>query len=453
MIKLKDISFSQIKNYGEEIVTLLMIVALSIALYLVGCGTTTFNYVPPTSCSDLEYQGLEDAVCSPPGEVGNIEGLEPTDYDCSDNPEECENNRGSDRNRDRTSGESDDAYIAFSNSYSMGKIDIIFVIDNSRSMYKEQQNIAGQFNKFLDAIDHLDYRIAIMTVDISDSPGNRDRYYQDGKFIRMGRDRLLYLENEDFADNYEYSQDENIEMFKVAIRREESLKCLDEERKCPDDERAICALNLSFDRSNQAKFFRPTGHLMVVIISDEDERSSQEYIDAQRRLYEKDYSLTACDDPYTFYRNIAQKVSKHKSVSVHSIIIPPDDDDCLDEQNDSNGRGYYGEVYEMFALPTLETRDKYPFVLDGQVISICKRNYGAQLGQLSDFAAEVQPIALPCIPHKVNHVRLKKENRSSSSRLDYRVEGRNIIIEASDIPLNSRVLVSVLCSKNSTWSR
>ncbi len=451
MIKLKDISFSQIKKHNEEISIVLAIIALLCTLYLIeGCGSTTFNYVPPGSCNDLDYHGLPDASCT-------VKPIEPSS-DCDENPERCDHCAQYPNDpecEDRPPSTSEHPYILFSNSYSMGKIDIIFVIDNSRSMYKEQQNIAGQFDQFLDSISHLNYRVAVMTVDISDSPGNRKRYYQDGKFIRMGKERILYLENEDFADNYDYEHDENIEMFKEAIEREESLKCLqDGERKeCPDDERAICALNLSFDRSDQVDFFRPTGHLMIVILSDEDERSSSEYIDAQRRLYDKDFSLTACDDPYTFYRNVAEKASKHKSVSVHSIIIPPDDDDCLDEQKDANGRGYYGEVYEMFAEPSRETRDKYPFVLDGQVISICKRNYGKQLGELSDYIADLQPIALPCIPHQVNHVRLRGRGSRSSSNLDYRVEGRTLIIEEKDVPLNSRIAVSVLCSKDSTWVR
>ena len=449
MVKFKNIS-SQLKKYTEEIALSLIIIGLSLALYFIGCGTTQFNYVPPGSCADLEIQGLDDPKCDTGTFIADPIFCEDNSDDlsclCEENPdhEDC--------TEDRDPKVSDDPYIRFSNSYVMGKIDIIFVVDNSSSMYEEQQNIAGQFDRFLDSIDHLDYRIAMMTVDTSDSPGNEDRYYQDGKFIRMGRDRIHYLENEDFAEDYDYDQEDNVEMFKEAIQREESLECLDDSDQCPDDERAICALNLSFDRSSQADFFRPTGHLMVIILSDEDERSSKEYIDAQKRLRDKDYSLTACDDPYTFYRNVSQKISKHKSVSVHSIIIPPGDRKCLRAQESEHGHGYEGEVYKIFSEPSRKTRDKYPFVLEGQVISICDKNYGRQLGRLSDFIADIQPIALPCIPHKVEHVKLKKSSRSSS-RIDYRVEGRNIIIEEDDVPLNSKISVSILCSKDSKWHR
>ena len=429
-MKAKSIYSKLLKKHSEEIALGLLIVGLSCTLYFVGCGDTQFMYTGGVSCSEIDLQGLDNPNCSE-DTPANLCGPGSLDPKCHKNT---------------PTAPEDPKYVLFSNSYSMGKIDILFVVDNSRSMYQEQQNISKQFGRFLDSIEHLNYRIAITTVDTSDSPGNRNRYYQDGKFIRMGgRDSLLWLENRKFSDSYRHSHKDNVEMFEKGIERDESFDCLEDPKECPDDERAICALNLAFDRNDQLNFFRPTGHLMVVILSDEDERSSQEYIEAQSRYHDEDYSLTSCDDPYTFYRNVVSKVGKHKSVSVHSIIIPPGDRSCLKEQDDENGRGYYGEVYEQFSRPSKATQDRYPFVLDGQVISICKRNYGRQLGQLSEYIADVQSITLPCIPQQVNHIRLKGDHDSYD--VEYKIEGRNLIIEEGDIPLNSRVHVSILCSK------
>ena len=57
-------------------------------------------------------------------------------------------------------------------NYDVGacKADILFVVDNSGSMYEDQVELATRFPKFLEAINNLDYNIAITTTDVSSSP-------------------------------------------------------------------------------------------------------------------------------------------------------------------------------------------------------------------------------------------------------------------------------------------
>ena len=437
-----------LKEYREELVFLLVAVGLTFVVQLVGCNNVNFHYEPPTSCDDFDLSGLEDATCETkdtteidwagpdgPGSIRHVEADPPIPGFS------VPAGRPTNSSPHPPSRPPGPAVIDFSNTYHMGIVDIIFVIDNSRSMHVEHTNIANQFDQFLDSIKYLDYRIAMMTVDTSDSPNNEDRTYQDGHFIEFGN-RRKYLSN---ASGSSSQHKENIRLFKAAVQRPESIECMQagKANKCPDDERAICALNRSLDIYSQRDFFRTTSHLMVVILSDEDERSSEEYRRQQWNLNRIDYRLTGCDDPRNFYSRVAQRIGVHTGISVHAIIIPPGDDRCLAEQDDALGKGYYGEVYESFAEPSGSILREYPYITPGQVLSICDRSFGAQLGRLSDYLQEPLPITLPCEPYRVQNVRLVDEGNSENVR--YELNGKNLTILEDQVSLSSRVHVTIQC--------
>lgn len=427
-----------LKEYKKELILLLIAIGLFFSVQLIGCNDVAFHYQPPMSCEDFDLSGLEDASCEdpefPPPDGGTVDDGVDSRF-----APVISNTPGESR-LDPPHGPSGPSVIQFSNTYPMGVVDIIFVIDNSRSMHIEQKSIANQFDEFLDSIRELDYRIALMTVDISDSPNNRDRTYQDGHFIRLKNGRK-YLSNENNRSQHE----ENIRMFKEAVQRPESIECLEEgqEDECPDDERAICALNKSLDVSSQKDFFRKTAHLMVIILSDEDERSSEEYRQQQWDLNRVEYRLNACDNPRNFYSKVSRRIGLHTGISVHAIIIPPGDEDCLAEQSDALGQGYYGEIYEKFAKPSGRILREYPYVTSGQILSICDRNFGSQLGRLSDYLQKPLPITLPCEPYRVKNVRLVDDGGSEDVR--YELEGKNLRILEDQVSLSSRVKVTVQC--------
>lgn len=438
-----------LKEYKKELVFLLIAVGLVFSVQLIGCNEVAFHYQAPQSCGDFELLDLEDASCEVISDDGGDDGgIGPMDTGGPD-PARASTPDPARASTPDTPGESVPAsprtrsgpdVIQFSNTYPMGIVDIIFVIDNSRSMHIEQQSIANQFDQFLDSIQDLDYRIALMTVDISDSPNNRDRTYQDGHFIRFKNGRK-YLSNSDNRSQHR----ENIRLFKSAVQRPESIECLEDGREdeCPDDERAICALNKSLNISSQRDFFRKTSHLMVIILSDEDERSSEEYRKQQWDLDRVDYRLTPCDDPRNFYSKVAQRIGLHTGISVHAIIIPPGDDECLAEQNDALGQGYYGKIYKKFAKPSGRILREYPYITSGQVLSICDRSFGAQLGRLSEYLQEPLPITLPCEPYRLQNVRLVDDGGSENVR--YELEGKNLKILEDQVSLSSKVRVTALC--------
>ena len=445
-----------LKEYKQELVLLLVAVGLILSVQLIGCNEVAFRpYQPPQGCDDFGLLDLDDANCKEkegPTTGGTSDIGDPGPYKPArgqdDLPTDFAEELGSGDKKFEGSSQSrpGSSVIEFSNTYYMGVVDIIFVIDNSRSMYVEQQNIANQFDQFLDSIQYLDYHIAIMTVDTSDSPDNKDRTYQDGHFIRFSNGRK-YLANEDKSRS---QHRDNIRMFKAAVQRPESIECTEEGKanECPDDERAICALNKSLDISSQQDFFRKPSHLMVIILSDEDERSSEEYRKQQWDLNRIDYGLRSCDNPQNFYSKVTQRLGVHIGISVHAIIIPPGDEDCLAEQDEVLGKGYYGHEYKKFARPSGSVLREYPYIVRGQVLSICDRNYGSQLGRLSEYLQEPLPITLPCEPFQVQNVRLLDDD-GSSENVRYELEGKNLTVLEDQVSLSSRIRVNILCSAGS----
>ena len=353
-------------------------------------------------------------------------------------------------------------YCEITHELSLGKVDILFVIDNSSSMAEEHRSLAQQFNSFLNDLKDVDYHIAVITTDISSSPGNlaRNQYYQDGRFIPIGRRKFLRNENLGGRPSQQV-----VEEFKRAIEREETKRCdtnnqpkeaedkydrlyqrTQERISCPSsDERGTYAINLALKNPAHRSFFsRPEAHFMIVILSDEDVRSGEEYINQPG--YES-YQLEAYDEPEILVENIYNRFSaKTKTFSVYSIIIPPGDDRCLAEQNRNrargagSGRGYYGREYARLSNAGRDLKS-YGNLLRGGVISICSRNYGYQLRKVA-VSAQVSRVPLSCpqpesIDLYVNKARVNSEQK---------IEGRTLLISPrSDIPLSSRLKVREIC--------
>ena len=464
----------QIKKHAKALLALLGLFALWITVQMIGCGETAFM-ASPRSCGEFDVSVFEGGECQMREiEVGGDDefddGHDFYDADNSDEDEEGDSNRDRDDGederergrRDRGSDESDNERSrrdrgsneakqrkprtrrvqapSFTYVVQLGKVDILFAVDNSHSMEVEHKKMADQFDDFLDDIEHLDYRIAIVTVDILRSPGNKRRDYQDGMFIDFD-DGSFYLENSETDKKARRRQHkDNVAMFKKAIQRPETKKCRTDPSKCPDDERAICAIHESFDQDGQLEFFRKDGHLMMVVVSDEDERSSPEF---RREMAREDvyYDFETCDIPHEVYNQIVTRIGETKSFSAHAIIIPPGDEACLKQQNSEGRRGYYGHIYSQFAVAQARVRRQFEGYRKGGVYSICGTEYRDQLGNLAQFLEKPNPIMLPCIPMRDD---LIVKDIKRSRRVDFRVEGKSVHI-TDKIPINSKVKIRYTC--------
>ena len=258
--------------------------------------------------------------------------------------------------------------------------DILFVVDNSGSMYKEQQKMGSMFPNFMNMIRDLDYRVAITTTDIqtSENPAdivNNFGAYQDGNLVKFPDGQV---DGSFFLDGTLPLLTEQ-DYFEQTIAWEQTNTCERNryvEEHCPSgDERGILAAAMTIEK-NPGSFIRPVGHLAVVILSDEDEGT-----DGSNMIDER-------EDPQTFIDTTREKYP-NKTVSFHSIIIQPGDRSCLDQQDEpSHPKGYYGDVYSLLTELT-----------NGIPGDICASdsNYASQLNEIGADVARVRE-PMPCRP-------------------------------------------------------
>ncbi len=278
-------------------------------------------------------------------------------------------------------------FNVFNYHVNVGEVDILIVNDNSASMHKEQSEMAARFPGFLDSIHRLDYRIGMITSDWRpEANGGGLLTFPNGQKMLANSSRLM-----------DTTHSNNIGYFQTTVKRQETLDCYAsgyDPSVCPTgDERGIYALNLALDRPDQRGFFRPGGHLAVIILSDEDERSNGGNFSG--------YPLESYDLPLTFVSKTKQILGATKTLSVHSMIIRPGDYACFNAQNQqANVKGFFGNLYAALSMPNNELKAAGQ-IIDGTLGNICSNNYTNELG---DIAAKINQtlrmIQLPCQPYQ-----------------------------------------------------
>lgn len=270
-----------------------------------------------------------------------------------------------------------DGFEKYDFTVKYGKVDLLFINDNSGSMYVEQEKLAQYFSKLHEAIEDFDVQVAITTTDIIKEKG-RFLSFPDGSSYLTSK----HIQNGTF-----------LSYFQQVIKRAETKACEDSDFvTCPSsDERGVYAANLAVMAADKG-FFRADAHLAVVILSDEDERSSGGLF--------ADYPLEALDLPKTLVSNVAKYLGKAKTFSVHPIIIRPDDPICLAKQNSQpKVKGYVGTIYAQLGNPSEELMASGNLIR-GQLGDICEdrpEQYAAQMRRIGE-GMRYYPIRLPCNP-------------------------------------------------------
>lgn len=162
-----------------------------------------------------------------------------------------------------------------------GKIDILFVNDNSASMSKVQVHLASKFAGFIQNLDtkSIDYRIAITTTDLNSVQNQKLITFSNGK---------KYLANADAS---------RVSLFNNSIIRNETIVCEDlitsmfntygpsfqsnsyyaaqYPIKCPSsDTRGIYTANIVVSE-NSDSFLRSDANLSVILISNDNVRQGR----------------------------------------------------------------------------------------------------------------------------------------------------------------------------------
>ncbi len=381
-----------------------------LVFYIVGCQDLDFSSIPDFDCeAELDVEGVE---CIDPG-------IDATLYDEEGNPiDEGGNNDGSGSGDDGgddggTDPDRTRVYRPRPNTAIntvLGKINILFVVDNSASMTEELRSIANQFTSFLDDIKKTDYRIAIITTD-----WENDR----GRFLLFPNGQK-FLSNPN-GDSSVHNQ--NVAYFQQVVKRPVGNN---------DDERGIYALNMALDNAGHSDFFRPHSLFMVIIVSDEDERSFGGKV--PEGCFGEVPQLETYDLPETFFRKVSHH-NQYSIVEVHSIITPPGNYPC-------NSKQIYGSVYASASNPSDAIMARYGNIRKGHVGSIRATDYSSQLGPIADTLLNVSPVPLPCFPI-ADSVSLQVEGR----RVNFRLEGRQVVIE-DKVSFGSKARVAFRCDKS-----
>lgn len=163
----------------------------------------------------------------------------------------------------------------FTQGVAARKLDILFVMDNSDSMFVDYNNrIEQKFRGFINTLAGLDYRIAVTTSDIEHE--DLTNYY--------GSWGLLDLIGTGFQKTsmrFLTSSSSNIETNLLnTLHRDEVYDC---RRNAPrnslpcgsDNEQTLGAIVKSVQRASEnASFYRSDAELITISVSDEDENST-----------------------------------------------------------------------------------------------------------------------------------------------------------------------------------
>lgn len=248
--------------------------------------------------------------------------------------------------------------FTFDDDGSQTKVDVLFIVDNSASMYEEQSKLGAALSSFINSIGRIDWQIAITTTDVSDGP-----YGIKGSILPFKGigSKILNKNVPNYAD-----------VFAQTVVRDELLACKNG-GTCPStDERPLQALVYAMQKkdTDNAGFFRPGADLAVVILSDEDEGSNGTN------------AISANSVVTTF----SQTFGTSKTLSGYGIIIKPGDTACYNAQVPNGGS--YGSFASSLAGLT-----------NGVTGSICDNDFGPALESIGNRVRQIsQSVTLMYTP-------------------------------------------------------
>lgn len=249
------------------------------------------------------------------------------------------------------------------------KADIVVVIDNSGSMKIEQQNMAARFATFLDQLNGLDWRVAIVTTDMEN-----DADKKDGRFLKFDSAALNSATDVYFIDSSMPLASAKISFSKTIQRP--ATEGSGQEQGIAASLRAIRrsqdAESVAASAPNRA-FFRTDAVLNVVVVTDANETNR---------------SGTQPQNTPQFWFNSVRTLWPTKPFSFSSIIVRSGDIACLN----SAGNEGYGTSYEKLSQLT-----------GGIIGTVCASDYGSQLTQMAQSVANLRrTVSLNCAPLNQN---------------------------------------------------
>ena len=286
-----------------------------------------------------------------------------------------------------------------------GKVDILFVNDNSASMSVIQYRLAQAFNGFIQRLDarEIDYKIAMTTTDAT----------------KLSAAPLITFAN---SSTFLTRNDSNrVNMFNAAIVRQETLACenmiksfyntygpsfqtqasynTEYNNKCASgDERGILTANYVLT-NNVGSFVRSDAHLNIIAISNEDVRSGNT---ASFTTEDRASTLTALVNS-----KYSGKYWEFNSIIVKDAICATQQKEAFKTQNGTTIKDQYGNYVigaapgvEYAALSASSSQDVDGNAQPrGQIIDICQTNYSTHFDNMAAKVLDsARRLDLKCSP-------------------------------------------------------
>ena len=273
----------------------------------------------------------------------------------------------------------------FIQSDTEGSADILFVVDNSGSMFNEQEKVGEKINSMISKIQKIDWQIGITTTDVSNGPHG------------IKGDLLNFPDGSKILSP---SSTEIVNQFVATVERDETLDCYNgSDNPCPSrDEQPLLATMMALSKadSNNAGFFRQNSHFVLIVLSDEDELSTG-----------PDFATK----PQEVVQLVQNTLGLTKKFISFGIIIEPGDTNCFDQEV----YGEYGTFVSELASLT-----------NGSTTSICEDDYGEGLKSIGDQVRQlVDSIELRDYPEKESiEIKLEPDFETQG----FQVSGKKILL-------------------------
>ena len=261
------------------------------------------------------------------------------------------------------------------------KIDLLVVMDNSRSMKYEQSSISTRFSSFIDQLKNIDWQLAISTTDVSGTGEMKD-----GRFVKFKNTNQYFINSNENLELTKKLFSDTIQVGSFGSGEEQGIKA------------TYRALERSLDvKDDNSRFVRDQAGLAIILVTDADETLAQNQLPTFR------------NDPTQLLAFI-NKSWPQKKVRFHSIIVKPEDDVCLKNTSARNENEDYGKTYFDISQRT-----------EGIVGSVCEEDYGSQLSAIGDSTNNlIRQYILKCEPQDINSdgkIDLIVKNLSSNSEI------------------------------------
>ena len=372
-----------------------------------------------TSCYDIGFGASSQNSELPAGQKNTFYPSTPLDKKCLEDARFCEGESNSPP--PFWSGKTEDTpghVTEFFNITGRQKIEILMVVDSSNSMSDNLAQIGQNLKPLLSRLQDKDFKIAFTTADHGDHEllqgaqswmdYNGDRPFF-GKFMKLEKkgkavDQFILTQNDPDYEN----------IFSATL----SPNGCDMPPYCiGKHEQPLRALKAAFERyetdAPQQSFFEESVDTVVFVITDEDERAG-----------DRKTATKAQEVIRTFYQVFK---GMRKRLFVFSVSIQ--DETCLKQET-----GFFTSVDYAYIVGELVR------ITGGKNISLCSKNYGQELENVSQIARSLtQSLLLEkifYIPHTV-----KISFFPDIPDITWKLFGRKVVF-SKDLPLNTNVEVS-----------